>query len=101
MPFGFLTLFLSVLFAAPQSPEPHQPPVKIDVDLVLVNAAVTDRDGRPVTGLEKNRFQVWEDKVEQAIQYFSVEEIPVSLGVIFDHSGSMADKLPVSRDAVK
>ena len=53
-----------------------------------------------VTGLEKTRFQVWEDKVQQEIRYFSTNEVPISVGVIFDISGSMADKLPVSRDAV-
>jgi Ca-activated chloride channel homolog len=91
--------FVLPLFIAPQALEKPSP-VKVDVDLVLVNAAVTDHEGRPVTGLEKTRFQVWEDKVQQEIQYFSAEEVPVSLAVVFDISSSMADKLPVSRDAV-
>ena len=95
----FVTLLMGLLMA-PQTIEYRQSPVKIDVDLVLVNATVTDQEGRPVTGLEKTRFQVWEDKVQQDIQYFSTEEVPISLGVIFDISSSMADKLWVSRDAV-
>jgi Ca-activated chloride channel family protein len=95
----FIT-FLMPMFMAPQAPEQRQAPVKIDVDLVLVNAAVTDREGQPVPGLEKTRFQVWEDKIQQEIQYFSTEEVPVSLGVIFDISSSMSDKLSVSRDAI-
>src|SRR5258708_661753 len=95
----FMT-FLMPLLLAPQAAEHRQSPVKIDVDLVLVNAAVTDHEGRPVTGLEKTRFQVWEDKVQQDVQYFSTEEVPLSLGVIFDISSSMAAKLSVSRDAV-
>jgi len=88
------------LLMAPQTSEYRQSPLKIDVDLVLVNAAVIDQEGRPVTGLEKTRFQVWEDKVQQEIRYFSTEEGPMSLGIIFDISRSMADKLSVSRDAV-
>jgi len=100
MTLGFPTLFLFALLALPQSSEPQQAPVKVDVDLVLVSAAVTDHDGSPVTGLEKSHFQVWEDKVEQDIRYFSAEEIPVSLGVVFDISSSMGDKLSVARDAV-
>jgi Ca-activated chloride channel family protein len=100
MPLQFVTLLLSALLATPHASERHQSPVKIDVNLVLVNAAVTDSDGRTVTGLEKDRFQVWEDKVQQEIQYFSAEEVPLSLGVVFDISSSMADKLSVSRDAV-
>ena len=95
----FVTLLMALLMA-PQASALRQSPLKIDVDLVLVNAAVIDQEGRPVTGLEKTRFQVWEDKVQQEIRYFSTEEGPMSLGIIFDISRSMADKLSVSRDAV-
>ena len=83
-----LSMLLAAAAAFAQSPAPHQSPVKIDVDLVVLNAAVTDRDGRPVTGLDKNQFHVWEDKVQQDIQYFSTEQIPASVGVVFDISGS-------------
>jgi Ca-activated chloride channel homolog len=105
IPLASLTLLFSALLAAPQAPEARQASVKrtsiqVDVDLVLVHAAVTDNDGRSVTGLDKTQFQLWEDKVQQEIRYFSAEEVPVSLGVIFDVSSSMADKLAVSRDAV-
>jgi Ca-activated chloride channel family protein len=92
--------FLMGLAIMPQSSAPRQLPVKVDVDLVLVNAAVSDHSGRPITGLDRNHFQIWEDKVEQKIGYFSSEEIPVSLGIVFDISGSMRDKFSVSRDAV-
>jgi Ca-activated chloride channel homolog len=100
MPVACLTLLLSTILVAPQAAEPRQAPVRVDVDVVLVNAAVTDQDGHTVTGLEKTHFQLWEDKVQQEIRYFSAEELPVSLGVVFDISGSMSDKLSVSRDAV-
>lgn len=102
MRFGFLILALLVpaVFAAPQALERTQPAVKVDVDLVLVNAAVTDPDGRSVTGLDKTSFQIWEDRIQQEIRYFSSTEVPLSLAVIFDVSSSMAEKLPVSRDAV-
>src|SRR4051794_5758761 len=71
-----------------------QPPstLKIDVDLVLVNATVTDPLNRYVSGLEAQHFQIWEDKVEQKVEYFSAEDVPISVGVIFDVSGSMKDK---------
>ena len=46
-----------------------------------------------VRGLDKKDFQVWEDKVEQKIAYFSSEDVPVSVGIIFDVSGSMKDKI--------
>jgi Ca-activated chloride channel family protein len=96
-----LTMLLSAALAVPQTDARPQRPVKIDVDLVLVNASITDPDGHSVTGLDKNRFHVWEDKVEQEIQYFSAEEVPVSVGVIFDVSSSMADKISVAKDALR
>jgi Ca-activated chloride channel homolog len=78
-----------------------QPPqtLKIDVDLVLVNATVTDSLNRYVTSLEQGHFQIWEDKVEQKIEYFSAEDVPISIGVIFDVSGSMKDKIATARQA--
>jgi Ca-activated chloride channel family protein len=73
--------------------------LKVDVDLVLVNATVTDMEGRYAVGLEKENFHVWEDKVEQKIEYFSTEDAPISVGLIFDASGSMHDTLPYARQA--
>src|SRR5204862_3457360 len=72
---------------------------KVDVDLVLVNATVTDSLSRYVSGLEQNHFQIWEDKVEQKVEYFTAEDVPVSVGIIFDVSGSMKDKIATARDA--
>jgi Ca-activated chloride channel family protein len=94
-----LPLLLS-LVAAPQAAGQREKPIKVDVNLVLVNAAVTDRRGRPVTGLEKTDFQIWEDKFQQDIRYFSAEETPASIAVVLDISGSMANKLPLSKEAV-
>src|SRR5690242_5996748 len=73
--------------------------LKVDVDLVLVYATVTDPLNRYVSGLGAEHFQVWEDKVEQKIEYFSSEDVPMSLGMIFDVSGSMKDKIGTARDA--
>ena len=95
-----LTMFLSAWLAAPQTDARPQRSVKIDVDLVLVNSTVTDSGGRSLTGLDRNHFHVWEDNVEQAIQYFSTEEVPVSVGIVFDMSGSMNGKISIARDAV-
>jgi Ca-activated chloride channel homolog len=72
-------------------------PLKAETDLTLVNVTVTDPYGRLVTGLERENFRVFEDGVEQEIMTFSSEDVPVSIGVIFDMSGSMADKIEKSR----
>jgi Ca-activated chloride channel family protein len=78
----------------------HTKPLKVDVDLVLVPATVTDPMNRLVTGLDKLNFEVYEDNVRQEIRHFSSEDAPVSLGIIFDMSGSMSNKIEKSREAV-
>ena len=60
-----------------------------DVDLVLVNVTVTDPMNRLVTGLERENFQLFEGTQPQDIKHFSSEDAPISLGVIFDVSGSI------------
>jgi len=75
-------------------------PIKVDVDLVLVPVTITDPMDRLVTGLEKENFQLWDAGEAQEIKYFSCEDAPISVGVIFDMSGSMADKIDKSRAAV-
>ena len=68
--------------------------------MVLVPVSVTDPMNRFVTGLEKDYFKVFEDKVEQDIAQFSSEDAPLSVGIVFDTSGSMGPKLQKSRQAV-
>ena len=86
--------------AQDETPKVHR--LNMDVDLVLVNATVTESArNRPVRGLDKKDFQVWEDKVEQKITYFSSEDVPVSVGIIFDISGSMKDKIAAATRAAQ
>jgi Ca-activated chloride channel homolog len=73
--------------------------LKVDVNLVLVNATVADMKGRLVAGLERQNFRIWEDDVEQTVESFSLEDQPLSVGLIFDATGSMADKLSAAREA--
>jgi len=75
-------------------------PLKVDVDLVLVPVTITDPMNRLVTGLEKDNFQRDEGSSQQEIRSFSSEDAPVSLGVIFDSSGSMSSKMDRAKDAV-
>ncbi|HXJ86973.1 MAG TPA: VWA domain-containing protein [Candidatus Binatia bacterium] len=78
----------------------HVRPLKVDVDLVLVPVTITDPMNRLVTGLEKDNFQLYEGSSQQEIRTFSSEDAPVSLGVIFDSSGSMSSKMDRAKDAV-
>lgn len=76
------------------------PTIKVDVQLVSLTATVEDRSGKPVTGLSKADFEVFEDGVRQDVAIFQGERIPVSVGVVFDTSGSMVDKIDEVQDAV-
>jgi Ca-activated chloride channel homolog len=104
--------FAPVLCAAQQGPIVLRPEaadrivtapkanIRVDSTLVLIPVTVTDPMNRFVTGLEKENFRVFEDKKEQEIQQFSSEDAPISIGLIFDCSGSMGHKLEKSRLAV-
>src|SRR3984893_5959384 len=78
----------------------HTKPLKVDVNLVLVPVTITDPMNRLVTGLDKENFTLYEGKDLQDIRHFSSEDAPVSLGVIFDVSGSMSSKIERAREAV-
>jgi Ca-activated chloride channel homolog len=78
----------------------HSAPIKKDVELVLVPVTVTDPRGRLVVGLDKDNFQIFDGKQKQEIRHFSNEDGPVSLGIVFDMSGSMQDKLERAQEAV-
>jgi VWFA-related protein len=72
----------------------------VDSTLVLIPVTVTDPMNRFVTGLEKENFKIFEAGKEQDLSQFSSEDAPLSVGVVFDCSGSMGHKLDKSRQAV-
>ncbi len=74
--------------------------IRLNSDLVLVPVTVTDPMNRLVTGLEQSDFQVFDDNSRQKITSFSCDDAPVSIGIIFDLSGSMTSKLVRARDAI-
>jgi len=93
-----------------QKPTPSPPPqevgegdvVRVESDLVTLTATVTDSRGRVVADLKQSDFTVYEDGVKQELSYFSTgDRVPVSLGILFDTSGSMIDKIEGVRDAVE
>jgi Ca-activated chloride channel homolog len=97
---------LPAYVAGPESPtKPKQPGlnrpavINMNVDMTLVNVTVTDSLGNSVPSLDKGNFKVYEDGVEQEISAFSSEDIPVSIGLIFDVSSSMTNKLDRAREA--
>jgi Ca-activated chloride channel family protein len=92
--------------AAPQMPETTvaapraNTRIRVDVNLVLVPMTVTDTMNRLVTGLEAENFQVFDNGAGQVIKSFSTEDAPVSIGIVFDLSGSMSSKFAKARQAL-
>ncbi|HTZ72542.1 MAG TPA: VWA domain-containing protein [Candidatus Aquilonibacter sp.] len=66
--------------------------IKSTVEMVVLHVTVTDDRGQPVEGLAGADFRVFEDKVEQKVSLFSHEDIPVTMGLVIDNSGSMREK---------
>jgi VWFA-related protein len=94
---GLAACALATLSIAPAA----QQAFRSRVDLVQVTVTVTDSDGRLVTGLSRDDFQVFEDGVEQTITQFTDERVPVSLGVLLDASDSMrGEPMEDAREAV-
>ena len=83
----------------PGQPIKRDQGVHIDVNLALVNVTVTDPYNRLVTGLEPDNFRIFEDNIEQEVVNFSSEDVPISIGIILDLSGSMANKLGKAKEA--
>jgi Ca-activated chloride channel family protein len=74
--------------------------IRMNVDMVLVPVTVTDPMNRLVTGLEQEDFKIFEGSGEQKIRSFAAEDAPVSIGIIFDLSGSMTSKLIRARESI-
>jgi VWFA-related protein len=85
----------------PGTAEQKRPPanLRVETNLVLVPVTVCDPLNRPVTGLEKEHFKVFDDRVEQTVTHFAMDDEPVAVGLVFDISGSMGPKLRLSRMA--
>jgi VWFA-related protein len=95
---------VSIRSRKPPAPE-EQPPtgavLRADTNLVLVPTSVSDPMNRPVTGLEKENFRVFDDGVEQTITHFAMEDEPLAIGLVYDVSGSMGKGLGKSRIAAQ
>ena len=82
-----------------EAPKVRPSPIQMDVNMVLVPVTVTDPYDRIVTGLERTHFEIFDEKVPQNIAAFSTEDTPISVGLVFDSSGSMGGKIQKSKEA--
>ena len=103
--FLFLVSLTSFLFAQDKPTTPPQEDdgeVKVQVDLVTLTVTISDNYGRLVTGLSKDAFTIFDENQEQEITYFSDADAPVSIGILFDISGSMSgEKIAKARNALE
>lgn len=108
--FAVVALVLAAAAALPAQSAPPQPPAedqqsfkfRTGVELINVNATVTDQSGRFVPGLSKDDFRVFEDEQPQTITHFNAERVPVSLGIVLDTSGSMdGEKMHAAKAALE
>lgn len=76
-------------------------PLRVDVDLVLVPVTVTNLRNQPITNLGKLNFQLYENDQPQEIRYFSIEDAPISVGLLLDVSRSMRNKIEIVKAAVR
>ena len=99
-----MSLSVAAQQAEPTPPIDEDPsqPIKVKTDLVTLTLTVTDTYGRYVSGLTKNAFSVFDNNQEQEITYFSDSDAPVSVGILFDVSGSMSgDKIAKAQTALR
>ncbi len=82
-----------------QGPEQQGGSIKVNVNLVVLHTTVLDDRGKFVDGLKEDNFRVFEDKAEQKLSLFKREDVPVSMGLVIDNSGSMRDKRPRVNEA--
>jgi Ca-activated chloride channel homolog len=96
--FSFLVVLPSLVWPQEGSPSQNQQgdlyTINVSVDMVVLHATVRNSRGNLVSGLSKDDFQVYEDGVLQEIKSFSHEDIPVTVGLVVDNSGSMHPKRP-------
>ncbi len=99
---GAIVLVLGVAAAVPRAQDAPPRVFRSGTSLVNLTATVTDREGRPIRGLRKEDFSVFDEGVPQELAFFATgEKVPVSLGLLVDTSGSMIDKLDDVEDALR
>ena len=94
---AFLLFLLS--FSISVAAQPDDDVVKVDSSVVVVNATITDASGRHVAGLKETQFSVFEDGIQQELNFFAAEEMPFAAVILLDTSGSMEERVTLARSA--
>ena len=103
-----LTLFLSAVVAAVSaapseiqtlSAQSQVPSFRTGVDMVSVTVTVTDASGRYITDLEQNEFEIYEDRIQQELTFFTRSQLPIALALLIDTSASMERRMQTAQEA--
>ncbi|MGA2435766.1 MAG: VWA domain-containing protein [Bryobacteraceae bacterium] len=92
LPSRFAGGLLAAALGLPLPARQEMPTFRADTRLVVLHATVVDKNGKFVTNLERPAFRVYENNVEQQLKIFKREDVPVSMGIVIDNSGSMLEK---------
>jgi len=98
----FISLFSLLIlysFLAPVFAQDDEEIINVESSIVVLNATITDSSGKPVTGLKQNQFKVYENGVEQKIEFYEAEKTPFAAVILMDTSGSMEGSVAMARSA--
>ena len=93
----FFLIFFS--FSLPILAQDDDDVISVESSIVLLNAAISDKNGKPVEGLNQSLFKIFEDGKEQKIDFFKAAETPFAAVILIDTSGSMEERISMARSA--
>lgn len=96
---GAVFLLFAHFLGGTSAAQSEEDEVRIDSSVVILNATIKTKDGRTADGLRKDQFKIFEDGVEQKIEFFSPEETPFAAVILLDTSGSMEQRVSMARAA--
>jgi len=96
----FISVFIITLFAI-ISANAQDETIRVETDLVTVNVAVTDKQGKPVKNLRQEQFEIFDNKTKQQIAYFSAEKSPVTYGIVYDMHPTTTERMTAVLDSLR
>ena len=96
----FISVFIITLFAI-ISANAQNETIRVETDLVTVNVAVTDKQGKPVKNLRQEQFEIFDNKTKQQIAYFSAEKSPVTYGIVYDMHPTTTERMTAVLDSLR
>lgn len=100
MKFIIFTLFVLIFAVSGSVSFGQDDPIRVETNLVTVNVAVNDKNGKPVKNLRQEQFEIFDNRQRQQITHFSVEEAPVTYGVVYDMPPTTAERTTAVLDAL-